>query len=276
MDIKLHYNATTTPKIRHYIQNSTKSDSELAQELGISILTVKKWRQRDGVIDRSHTPMKIHRTLSLEQQFLLLYFRQRLGLSIDELLSLTHHFINSKASRAGVSRSLQKYGVSRIDRAERLSLRGVVLLELIKLPKKLALEEDFLLVMIEYASGFIRFSRLDAKLSRQAGIISDFKQHFAQPLKKIWISAQSQYWNVAHTLASEFEVNVEPMPACEQLPQSDDIDFNQDFTELVNGEAIDPRLGLDAQLLSCEYYLNYKLPRGRLNKSTPAAYLQTQ
>ena len=35
MEIKLHANATTTPRTRKYLQESTKSDRELAQELGI-------------------------------------------------------------------------------------------------------------------------------------------------------------------------------------------------------------------------------------------------
>jgi len=35
MDLKLHANATTTPRIRSYIQKSTASNSALARELGI-------------------------------------------------------------------------------------------------------------------------------------------------------------------------------------------------------------------------------------------------
>ena len=46
MEIKLHANATTTPRTRKYLQESTKSDRELAQELGISITTVRRWRNR--------------------------------------------------------------------------------------------------------------------------------------------------------------------------------------------------------------------------------------
>lgn len=34
MEIKLHANATTTPRIRRYLQQSDKSDRELATELG--------------------------------------------------------------------------------------------------------------------------------------------------------------------------------------------------------------------------------------------------
>ena len=37
MEIKLHANATTTPRIRRYLQQSDKSDRELAVELGICV-----------------------------------------------------------------------------------------------------------------------------------------------------------------------------------------------------------------------------------------------
>ena len=36
MEIKLHANATTTPRIRRYLQQSEKSDRELAAELATS------------------------------------------------------------------------------------------------------------------------------------------------------------------------------------------------------------------------------------------------
>ncbi|OEU60868.1 MAG: hypothetical protein BA870_03440 [Desulfuromonadales bacterium C00003094] len=59
MTIQLHANATTTPKTRRYIQQSKKTDKALAKELGISIDTVRRWRKRDDVHDRSHDIVKI-------------------------------------------------------------------------------------------------------------------------------------------------------------------------------------------------------------------------
>ena len=46
MDLKLHANATTTPRIRAYIQKSSASNSALARELGIHSRTVARWQQR--------------------------------------------------------------------------------------------------------------------------------------------------------------------------------------------------------------------------------------
>ena len=55
MELNLHANATTTPKVRAYIQRSKKSVAELAAELGVSETTIRRWRGRTTVSDRSHT-----------------------------------------------------------------------------------------------------------------------------------------------------------------------------------------------------------------------------
>ncbi len=54
MVIRLHKNATTTPAIRREIQKSNLSERELAKKYGISRLTVRRWKKRDSVEDRSH------------------------------------------------------------------------------------------------------------------------------------------------------------------------------------------------------------------------------
>ena len=56
MDLSLHANATTTPKIRAYIQHSRAPVAVLADELGVSETTIRRWRARSTVTDRSHTP----------------------------------------------------------------------------------------------------------------------------------------------------------------------------------------------------------------------------
>jgi hypothetical protein len=50
MELGLHANATTTPKVRGYIQRSTKPVAELATELGVSETTIRRWRGRTTVI----------------------------------------------------------------------------------------------------------------------------------------------------------------------------------------------------------------------------------
>jgi hypothetical protein len=56
MLVRLHSQATTTPKIRAAIQACEDLAWMLSERYGISEQTVLKWRRRDSVEDRSHTP----------------------------------------------------------------------------------------------------------------------------------------------------------------------------------------------------------------------------
>lgn len=90
MEIKLHANATTTPRIRRYLQQSDKSDRELAVELGISVTTVRRWRNRDRVSDNHTTPKVIHKALRQEQVALVNALRDISGAPLDELLQIVN------------------------------------------------------------------------------------------------------------------------------------------------------------------------------------------
>jgi len=111
MQINLHANATTTPKVRAYIQQSRLSDRTLAAELGVSVGTVRRWRQRTGVEDGSHTPHRLPTTLSPLQERLVVELRHLLELSLDDLLVVTREFIHPGVSRSGLARCLSRHGV---------------------------------------------------------------------------------------------------------------------------------------------------------------------
>lgn len=51
MLIALHKNATTPPAIRLALQQASGTDRELAQQYGIGVDTVRKWRHRSTVQD---------------------------------------------------------------------------------------------------------------------------------------------------------------------------------------------------------------------------------
>ena len=55
MELNLHANATTTPKVRAYIQRSKKPVAELANELGVSETTIYRWRGRTTVARPTRT-----------------------------------------------------------------------------------------------------------------------------------------------------------------------------------------------------------------------------
>lgn len=108
MEIKLHANATTTPRIRRYLQQSDKTDKELSLELGISVTTVRRWRQRKGVADKSTIPNAVHKSLRHEQVVLVNALRELLQTSLDELLVMVNAGLGITLSRATLNRYLSQ------------------------------------------------------------------------------------------------------------------------------------------------------------------------
>ena len=112
MQVRLHKNATTTPKTRALIQASGLPMTVLADRLGVSVDTVARWKHRDSVEDRSHTPHRLQTTLSPEQESIVLVLRKTLDLSLDDLLAVVREFIHPTITRAALHRMLKRHGVS--------------------------------------------------------------------------------------------------------------------------------------------------------------------
>ena len=112
MHLRLHANATTTPRIRAYIQSSTASAAELADELGISETTVRKWRGRSDTRDQSHRPHRIQTGISDLEERLICELRQSLWLSIDDIVEVMSRCVRTGFSRSAVHRCLQRNGLS--------------------------------------------------------------------------------------------------------------------------------------------------------------------
>ena len=64
MLIHLHKQSTTTPKVRAAIRASADAGTVLAERCGVTPQTIYKWRKRDSVEDRSHTPHRLRLDLS--------------------------------------------------------------------------------------------------------------------------------------------------------------------------------------------------------------------
>ena len=114
MMIKLHKNATTTPAVRAQIQQSSASEYELAAQYRISRTTVQRWKNRDSVEDRSHTPHRLQTTLNAGQEELVVYLRKQLRLPLDDLLSVVKEFIHPTMGRSSLHRLLVRRGVDQL------------------------------------------------------------------------------------------------------------------------------------------------------------------
>ena len=112
MDVKLHANATTTPRTRAYIQSSPLSVARLAAELGISERTVRRWKDRESTSDGSHRPKRLMISLSDVEERLVLELRRDLVLPLDDLVEVMQRCCRAELSRSAIHRCLKRHGVS--------------------------------------------------------------------------------------------------------------------------------------------------------------------
>lgn len=114
MLIHLHKQATTTPKVRAVIQASDEVGTVLAERFGVTPQTIYKWCKRDNVVDRSHTPHRLHTTLTPAQEAVAVALRKTLLVSPDDLLAVVREFLNPHVSRSGLDRCLRRHGVGNL------------------------------------------------------------------------------------------------------------------------------------------------------------------
>ena len=112
----IHPEARTTPQIRAEIKASLGSSQKvLAEKYNVSRQTINKWQTRDVPTDKSHRPDHLQTTLTPIQEEVVATLRQTLFLPLDDLLVITKEFINEKATRSGLHRTLVRYGLSNLN-----------------------------------------------------------------------------------------------------------------------------------------------------------------
>jgi transposase InsO family protein len=186
MHVKLHANATTTPRTRAYIQASTAPLASLARELGVSSRTVARWRTRSEVHDRSHVPHRLATRMSAWEEALAVELRRSLWLPLDDILEAMRRCVNPKISRSGLHRCLKRHGVSAPltpDKAPALAFQtehpaGFIHIDLKHLPP-LDRRRSYAYVAIDRATRFVYLEILpDRRGATAAGFLSRFLDRF--------------------------------------------------------------------------------------------------
>jgi transposase InsO family protein len=113
MHVHLHANARTTPKARAVIQSSPLSVAELAQGLGVSETTVRRWKGRSQVADRSNRRHDLGQSTTVTEEALIGELRRDLGLSLDDIVEVMHRCVNPKLSRSAIYRCLRRLGAAK-------------------------------------------------------------------------------------------------------------------------------------------------------------------
>ncbi len=100
--------------MRAQILQSSGTDSEVSAQFGISRPTVQRWKHRDSVADRSHTPHRLQTALNAGQEELVVYLRSQLRLPLDDLLAVVREFIHPTVGRSTLHRLLVRRGVDQL------------------------------------------------------------------------------------------------------------------------------------------------------------------
>lgn len=108
---KLHKNAKTNYAIRREIKQSNLPMVELARKFNLSWLTVKKWKTREFIEDKSSRPEKLRISLTKYQEDLILFERKKFKKSIEEIY-LTLEEIIPNIYPVKIFRCLARYGLS--------------------------------------------------------------------------------------------------------------------------------------------------------------------
>lgn len=110
----LHGCAKTTKKVRRDIQISKKSLAVLADQYGVNIKTVAKWKGRLFVEDMAMGPKKRKSTvLTPEEEGIIITFRKHTLLPLDDCY-YTLQTVIPHLTRSSLHRCLQRHGISRL------------------------------------------------------------------------------------------------------------------------------------------------------------------
>jgi transposase len=201
MQVNLHANATTTPKVRAYIQTSTAPVAELAEELGVSEPTVRKWRDRKTVQDRSHCRRRLGQSTSAQEETLICDLRRDVGLSLDDIVEVMRRCINGALSRSSIYRCLKRYGLSgRVkppepEKAGRFTEQGFGFVHIdLKHLTQLRGKKAYVFVAIERTTRFVHIEIVhDRRALTIATCLEGFLKAFAYPVHTILTDNGSEF-----------------------------------------------------------------------------------
>jgi len=201
MHLRLHANATTTPRTRAYIQNSTLSTEALARELGIHRRTVARWRARQDVADRSTRPHRLATVVTDWEEALIVELRRSLALPLDDIVEAMRRCINPKLSRSAIHRCLVRHNLSaRLtpDKAPAAAFRtdapaGFIHVDVKYLPP-LGRRRSYAYVAIDRATRFVYLEILaDRRAATAAGFLARFLDRFPLAVHTILTDNGSEF-----------------------------------------------------------------------------------
>jgi len=108
---KLHKNARTNYAIRLAIKQSSEPILHLASKYNLSWQTVKKWKERESIEDKSSRPHRLRISLTKEEEDLILFERKKFKKTIEEIFFSVEGVIPN-IYPVKIYRCLVRYGLS--------------------------------------------------------------------------------------------------------------------------------------------------------------------
>ena len=113
----LHGSARTTPRVRAELQAAQASCRALAAQHGLNPKSVLKWRKRASTADAPMGPKPRSTTLTEAEEAIVVEFRRRTLLPLDDVLGCLRDSIPT-LTRSALHRCLVRHGISRLPKRE--------------------------------------------------------------------------------------------------------------------------------------------------------------
>ena len=200
MELKLHANATTTPKTRAYIQSSKASVAELVAELGVSETTIRRWRGRTTVTDHSHPPKTSTSKLTALEEALVCELRRAVELGLDDITEVMQRCVNPQLSRSAIHRCLVRHGLNRRPKPEKPTVGvfqaasvGFIHVDLKHLPA-FDRRKSYAFVAIDRVTRYVYLEIHDNREAKTAaGFLERFLAGFPYPVHTILTDNGSEF-----------------------------------------------------------------------------------
>jgi transposase InsO family protein len=179
-----HTNAKTNMHSREIIQQSTLTNTELAERFEINEKTVSKWKNRDHLIDKSSRPQTIKRSLTDLEREVIRVVRTLTWIELDDLVDSVLPSIPN-ANRSNVYRTLRDFDVNRVPEEKKEQAKkfkeyepGYLHIDVTYLPK-LGGIKYYLYVAIDRATRLMYFKVYTNKTASNAGdFLAQCKSYF--------------------------------------------------------------------------------------------------
>ncbi|HBK71768.1 MAG TPA: IS481 family transposase [Flavobacteriaceae bacterium] len=168
-----HSNATTNVRLRNEINNSNGTYLKIAKKFGVSVNTVKKWKNRETFKDKSSRPKTIKYALSELKMLIAIELRVLTWWALDEITEALNS-VEPEKIRSAVYRTFVREGINKLPEKEKEKAKkfkeydpGYLHIDVTYLPKLNGVKY-YLFVAIDRATRTLYYKIYDAKTSENA------------------------------------------------------------------------------------------------------------